>query len=74
MEKTHLCRCHVCGHTSENTGDRITHCSQCQKPIGRFYYFDDRLTAIYTDESLRPEYSAQEVKPLWGLTAYWETS
>lgn len=73
MGQTHYCRCHHCGHITNAETGRVNRCAGCSKPIGQFYYFDDRTIAIYSDKNLRPEQYPGEVRPILGLTAYWES-
>lgn len=66
-------RCHVCGEM--NHIDEIHHiekCHTCGKSMARFVFFDDRLTPILSDRTLRPAPLINTYIPVQGLTVYWE--
>jgi hypothetical protein len=74
MEKpTYFRRCHVCGVTNTEDSHGIDHCMNCGKPFARFQYFDDRLSPVQSDLTLRPPFLAGEYIPIHGLTVYWES-
>lgn len=67
-------RCHVCGAvTHVNEHKHIPECAHCGKPWAPFQYFDDRLTPILSDKTLRPQMMNGEWLPIQGLTVYWES-
>ena len=68
----HFSRCHHCGHVTKKEGARVEHCDHCSKPIARFYYFNERFTAVLSEHTLRPPKLQNEYTPIYGLTAYWE--
>ena len=65
-------RCHFCGKISHRLGEQVLRCDHCQKSLSRFYFYDDRLTTIYGDITLRPPVVNGEVRPIQGLTVYWD--
>jgi len=74
MEKPkYFRRCHVCGTVClSDEHDHIENCTKCGKGWAKFLYFDDRLTPITSDRTLRaPPLDGQWI-PIQGLTVYWE--
>lgn len=45
----HYRRCHVCNTVNESEGGFVEKCLSCDKPLCRFYYFDDSEAPIYSD-------------------------
>ncbi len=69
----HYRRCHVCGNVTWGDGhNKVTQCYHCEKPLAPFYYFDDGISPVFGDETLRPPLINNEFRPLLGFTAYWE--
>ncbi|MCC7406235.1 MAG: hypothetical protein IT288_17715 [Bdellovibrionales bacterium] len=68
----HYRRCHVCGTLNHQEERKVEHCCKCGKHLCQFFYFDDRLTSVPSDASLRPMQFAGEFYPIQGLTVYWE--
>ncbi len=67
-------RCHICGGVTEREGHKpIDYCDHCGKPMARFHYFDDRVTPVISDRTLRAPELPGEFSPLHGLTVYWES-
>ncbi|MBX7232628.1 MAG: hypothetical protein K1X29_11135 [Bdellovibrionales bacterium] len=69
----HYRRCHLCGAVSTQFSHPVDKCQHCHKSWAPFYYFDDRLTKVSSDLSLREGSIEQEFPPLQGLTVYWNT-
>lgn len=70
IEPKYFRRCHVCQAVSESEQE-VEHCGSCLKPLARFYFFDVKKTAIYTDNKVRELSIWDEYHPILGLTALW---
>ena len=68
----HLRKCHVCGTVNEQSEQPIKKCSQCNKSLAPFFYFDDETKVVLSDMHLRPPLVDGEFSPIHGLTVYWE--
>jgi hypothetical protein len=74
MEKPiYFRRCHICGETNTDQNHTIDQCEKCGKPFAKFHYFDDRVSPVQSDITLRPPFLVGEYIPIQGLTVYWET-
>jgi len=68
----HFRRCHVCGRTTHRQGVLVKRCDHCHKSLAPFYYFDDRFTATQAEGTLRPKLVEGELRPIQGLTVFWD--
>lgn len=68
----HIRRCHVCGDVTENTTEPVYQCSHCGKHFSPFFYFDEKLSPINADFTLRPLPLPGQFWPVQGLSAYWD--
>jgi predicted nucleic acid-binding Zn-ribbon protein len=67
-------RCHLCGAVCyRDEHNHIQECEHCGKAWAKFHYFDDRLTPIQSDRTLRPAPHEGEWIAIQGLTVYWES-
>lgn len=68
----HLRRCHICGGVNEREGDAIDRCQHCHKPMAPFFFFDDRVVAVYSENEPRPSVPrVGERRALIGFTVIW---
>ncbi len=68
-------RCHRCGSTHEQQGERVLKCGDCGAHFAPFFYSEltpDAL-AVGTPESLVIS-SAKDYRPLVGFTWWWNDS
>lgn len=71
-EPVHYRRCHLCGTMNQCEGDSVERCLECGKVLAPFFYFDERLVAIPSDNHLRPPLLMSEYQPVRGLTVVWD--
>ncbi len=68
----HFRRCHVCGAINMQATKCVEKCADCGKHLAPFFYFDDRFLPTASDFQLRAPLAQGEMRPIHGLTAYWE--
>lgn len=71
-ENVYIRRCHVCDHVMEAEERSILECAKCGKHFAPFFYFDDRLSPILGDNTLKAPLLEGEYRPIEGLTVYWQ--
>ncbi len=69
----YLRRCHLCGHITENSEDRVDKCEHCGKHMAKYYYYDEQSAPIFADNLLRPPYLKNEYQALLGISVVWDS-
>lgn len=76
--KIHFRRCHVCGESNECVGELVSHCSNCNKKLLPFLYFDERIEFGFSKLKnkkikFKSKLPHNSYPPLIGMSLVWES-